>query len=183
MSTMPLWKRCRILANPLRLKMLIVLAGSPRQYVKSVGEQLGLSEDVACKNLQLLASGGFLTAERVGRYLYYSLGGSDALLHAVLGELRRARGDAGFVIRTLTALTHERRVAMIAVLRNEPVDSDVLCRRVRMSGLAAGRHLDKLVRRGWVSMDGDLCRVLFPETPLEQVLLEAVKQSVTLAQV
>lgn len=163
--------------------MLGFLDQQARQYVRAIGEQFGLAEDVASKNLQLLASGGFLTAERVGRYLYYSLSDADELLRPVLVGMRNAKGDVNPVIRTLTALTHERRVAIIAALSKEVLEAEALCSRARMSGLAAGRHLDKLVRRGWVGVRENQCRLHAPKTPLERVLIESAKESVTLAHV
>jgi DNA-binding transcriptional ArsR family regulator len=183
MNTVPLWKQCRILANPVRLNLLACLSRQPRRYVKSLGEELGLAEDVASKNLQLLASGGFLTAERAGRYLYYSLAESNPMGPVVLAELRRQGGDVNPVIRDLTALTHERRVAVVSILSGQTAGVDVLCRQARISGLAAGRHLDKLIRRGWIRMSGDQCELLVPATPLVRELIEAAKKSVTLAQV
>jgi DNA-binding transcriptional ArsR family regulator len=183
MNTMPLWKQCRILANPVRLKVLAHLDQHPHQYVRSIGDQFGMAEDVASKNLQLMASAGFLESERKGRYLFYSLQKPNELLRPVLVEVRKAGENVDPVIQTLTALTHERRVAMVAVLTKGSLDLDVLCRQTRISGMAAARHLDKLVRRGWVSVSDDQCRLLPPGDVLGRALVELAKNSLTLAQV
>ena len=163
--------------------MLGFLDQHARQYVRVIGEQFGLAEDVASKNLQLLASGGFLTAERVGRYLFYSLSDTDELLRSVLVGMRNTRGDVNPLIRTLTALTHERRVAIIAALSKESLETNALCSCARMSGPAAERHLDKLVRRGWVAVHENQCKLNSLKTPLERVLIESATEYVTLAQV
>jgi DNA-binding transcriptional ArsR family regulator len=183
MNAMPLWRQCRILANPVRLKILAYLDQHPRQYVRAVGERFGLSEDVASKNLQLLASAGFLESERKGRYLYYRLPDANELLRLVLIEVRKARMSVDPVIRTLTALTHERRTAMIAALSKDALSLEMLCRQTNISGMAVERHLDKLVRRGWVKITNDQCILLVPCDGLGRVLIESAKNSLTLAQV
>jgi len=163
--------------------MLVCLNHHARQYVQAIGEQLGLKEDVASKNLQLLAVGGFLTSKRVGRYLYYSPVESDELLRSVLAGIRKAKGETDSVMRTLTALTHERRIVMVALLSNEAMEKERLCSSAKISGLAAGRHLDKLVRRGWVNVNEARHSLFVPKTSLEKELVSAVKKSITLAQV
>ena len=182
MDNLPLWKRCRIVANPLRLRLLAHLLESPRQYVKAVAGELELTEDVASKNLQLLASGGFLKCESVSKYLYYTLAESDDLLTALLWELKN-QSALDPIIHMLTALTHERRVLLVALLSKTSMDVNSLCCQMKMSGSAAKRHLDKLARRGWVEVDGDVCTLCFPSNPLGRAMIELVKNDSTLAQV
>ncbi len=184
MEKLPLWKRCRILANPVRLNMLTFLKEQPRQYVKSIAEELGLTEDVASKNLQMLAAGGFLESEAVSKYLYYSLAESDELLQLVLHELKTRKSDVRErVFRTVTALTHERRVSIVAVLKRDgPMDMQTLCIRAGISELACRRHLNKLVRRGWMTTEQKKYVLLQPENRLAAGLMDAVK-TITLAQV
>lgn len=171
------------MANPVRLNMLAQLDQKPRQYVKAIAQTLGLAEDVASKNLQMLASAGFLEYERVGKYLYYSLSVSDELLCPVLTEIRKKRFDVNRIMHMLTALTHERRVAIIKALCRGSVEWDVLRRQTRISRLAADRHLNKLMRRGWVQVEDDLWELLEPDNRLGRALIERVKKSVTPAQV
>lgn len=163
--------------------MLAYLDQHPRQYVKAVGKQFGLTEDVASKNLQMLAAAGFLESERKGRYLYYRLTSKHELVREVLVALRKAKMDIDPVVHTLTALTHERRIAIIAALSEEPLEFDMLCRRTGISGMAAARHVDKLVRRGWVKTTKDQCRLRIPDRGLGRVLIKSVAHSITLAQV
>ena len=74
--------------------MLICLMQHSRLYVQEVAGELGLTEDVASKNLRSLESGGFLQCEAVSKYLYYSLAEPDALLRAVIHELQHHKNDA-----------------------------------------------------------------------------------------
>ena len=184
MQNLPVWKRCRILANPVRLHMLKFLKRQPEQYVKSIAEELGLTEDVASKNLQMLASGGFLESERVSKYLYYNLAESDELLQLVLHELKTRKSNARErVFRTVTALTHERRVSIVATLKRDgPIDMHTLCVRAGISELACRRHLKKLVRRGWIKQEQNRYMLIKPKSQLGVKLLEMVN-TITLAQV
>lgn len=183
MNELPLWKRCRVLANPVRLKLLAQLDQKPRQYVKAIAQKLGLAEDVACRNLQMLASAGFLEHERSGKYLYYSLSVTDELSGAVLAEIRRKGFNVSRVMYMLTALTHERRVSIVKTLCRGCMEQNVLRRLTRISKLAADRHLNKLMRRGWVQVEDDLCELMTPDNRLGLALIELVKKSVTPAQV
>lgn len=151
--------------------------------MKAVAQTLGLAEDVASKNLQMLASAGFLVYERVGKYLYYSLSASDELLHPVLAEIRKKGFDVNRVMFTLTALTHERRIAIVKVLCRGSAERDVLRRQTRISRMAADRHLNKLVRRGWVRVKDDFCELIEPDNRLGRTLVGLVEKSVTPAQV
>ncbi len=176
MNQSPLWKRCRILANPVRLKMLGCLKNQGRLYVQEVAEGLGLQEDVASKNLQLLALGGFLESETVSKYRFYSLSPPDALLEVVLRDLKRKEDLTDRMMKTLTSLTHERRVSLVSILkRNESMDRDDLFFLAQVSVPAGLRHMKKLVRRRWVAMDQKKCRLLTSKTKLASVLLSEVK--------
>ncbi len=176
MSQLPLWKRCRILANPARLTMLDFVKDQERLYVQEVADGLGLQEDVASKNLQLLASGGFLESETVSKYRFYSLPSPDPLLEAVLRGSKGTEDTMGRMIKTLTALTHERRVSLISILkRNESLEKEDLFLLAQVSVLAGRRHIEKLVRRRWVAGDQKKYRLLKPRTKLSSVLLSEVK--------
>ncbi len=176
MNQLPLWKRCRILAKPIRLTMLDCLMGQERLYVQEVADLLGLQEDVASKNLQLLASGGFLESETVSKYRFYSLSPPDVLLEATLRDLKGAGDSMGRIIKTLTALTHERRVSLVSILkRNDSMDREDLFLLAQVSEPAGRRHIKKLVRRRWVAVDQKKCRLLKPRSTLSSVLLDEVR--------
>jgi DNA-binding transcriptional ArsR family regulator len=149
------WKRCRILANPVRLEMLSLLDGRPRMFVQAIGEHLGCSEDAASKHLQLLAEGGFLVAEREGCYLFYSVSRSDPLAAVVLREINADGSDMGSMLKALTAFTHERRIEILAQLAQGAMGFRSLCLATKISREAMKRHLKKLERRGFVEGHDD----------------------------
>ncbi len=119
-------------------------------FVQAIGERLGCSEDAASKHLQLLAEGGFLTAEREGRYLYYSVARSDSLVEVVLREIKTESSDMGSVLKALTAFTHERRIEILEQLALGAMEFRLLCSATKISREAMKRHLRKLERRGFV---------------------------------
>ena len=176
MGQLLLWKRCRILACSVRLDMLVCLADVPRLYVQQIAGELGLSEDVASKHLKLLASGGFLRSDAESKYLYYQLVESNELGTAVLRKMLSEKDSKhSSVLRELTALTHERRVSVVSILKGTPaVRMDDLFFRGQMSEMAGRRHLNKLVSRGWVSVEDRVCRLRSPSNRLAAVLIDAV---------
>ena len=176
MNQLPLWKRCRILANPVRLTMVDCLKNQERLYVQEMADLLGLQEDVASKNLQLLAAGGFFESEPVSKYRFYSLSMPNLLLETVSRGSKGTEASMRRIMKTLTALTHERRVSLVSILkRNDSMEKEDLFLLAQVSAPAGRRHIEKLVRRGWVSVDQKKCRLLKPRTKLSSVLLSEVK--------
>jgi len=180
---MPLWKRCRILANPLRVEMLVCLEKKEPQCVKDIAEEVGVLEDVSSKNLQMLESGGFLQRKRVGKYLLYSLNRTDGLLQAVLGDAVVDNPDFGKILHMLTALTHERRILIVSALAKGQQEFGLLCRQTGISWRAMERQLDKLVRRGFVLMNDGCCRLVEQESLFGNTLIGEAVNAGTPAQV
>ena len=172
MSDYPLWKRCRILANPLRLEILSLVARQERQFVRVIGEQLRCSEDIASKHLQYMATGGFLVSEREGRFLFYSIAGEDFLAENTVTEIRRTGSDIGSVMKCVTAYTHERRISIVKELARSALEGPVLGARTGISAEALNRHLDKLVRRGLVCKKDELWALNWPKEQYARQLLE-----------
>lgn len=171
MTTFPYWKRLRILANPVRLEMLTLVAGHPRQCVKTIGGQMGLPEESASKHLQQLAEGGFLLPEREGRFLYYSPS-RDPLAKSCLDEIKRDGTDIGSMLYSLTAFTHERRILIVRKLAPLPLGAAALGIKTGISKDALSRHLDKLARRDVVQRAEGVWELKKPRNRFARVLLE-----------
>ena len=148
-----------------------------------IAAETGISEDVSSKNLQFLELGGFLKQRREGKYLFYSLNRSDRFLQIVVDEFHAGRLGSDGIMHLLTALTHERRISIVAALENGPQEFGQLCLRTGISRLAMERQIDKLVRRSFVSNHGGQCRLLKPENRMAANLVRMAIESVTLAQV
>ena len=52
-----------------------------------------------------------------------------------------------------TALTHERRVAIVKALNAKPLEIEGICRKTRISWDAMKRQVKKLERRGFVQLE------------------------------
>ncbi|MBM3889971.1 MAG: helix-turn-helix transcriptional regulator, partial [Verrucomicrobia bacterium] len=62
-----LWRTCRVIANPTRLKIFALLAEQPGQTVSGVADRLKLPLSEASESLRALEARGLLTARREGR--------------------------------------------------------------------------------------------------------------------
>ena len=179
MSSLPLWRQCRILAHPLRLEMLDLLSQRSPLCVKEIAEALQIGDEVAGKNLQLMAAAGFLTQRSAGKYLYYTAAHKNGLINGILGhDLTREQ-----VIYTVTALTHERRISIIQALASEPLEFAVVCRKPGISLRAMQRHVEKLERRGLLSVVNGRWSRSTPGSVLGRRLVELALKDGTPAQV
>ncbi len=169
MNSLPLWKRCRILANGLRLEMLAFLGGSSPQCVKAVAKELKISESVASRHLQLLHTAGFVQHEHRGKYLFYLLEKENALLLAALEQVGAGKND--HVLFMATALTHERRVAIVKALKAKPLEFERLCHTTRISREAMKRHVKKLERREFMRLEDGRYVLIIPKDSLGEMLV------------
>lgn len=77
----------KLLANPVRLKVLLVLSRTERMCVGDLAEVLGLSLAATSHQLKMLRERGWLRSEGDGKWVYYSLA-SEGLKDALEGDLR-----------------------------------------------------------------------------------------------
>jgi len=161
--------------------MLDLLNRSSARCVKDMAEELGIAEDVASKNLQLLSAAGFLTQKHAGKYLFYALVQEDVLLVGVLELANLSKKDHAMFMAT--ALTHERRVVIINALGDEPLKFEELCLKTRISWGAMQRQLEKLVRRGFVGFENGKYALTPPECALGKRMVELALMNSTPAQV
>lgn len=169
-----IWRRLRVLANPLRLEMLSLLNSRPDQYVQVIGVQVGCSEDIASKHLQMLGDRGFLIAKRKGRYLFYAVNRDDPLASAVIDAFGEDRSDIGCIMRSMTAFTHERRIAIVQALKGKALGVDALCALTGISKDSLSRHLKKLSSRGMVVRVERLWEISAPANTFAQRLINLV---------
>ena len=181
MNSLPLWKRCRTLANGLRLDMLELLNGNSPRCVKGIAKELEVADNVASKNLQLLSAAGFVTQEHRGKFLFYVLAQEDVLLSTVLEHTKADKNEHAMFMAT--ALTHERRVAIIKALNAKPLEIEGICRKTRISWDAMKRQVKKLERRGFVQLEDGKYALTNPKGRLGKTLIELALKERTPAQV
>lgn len=177
-----------------RLRILARLAGADEVAPTALARELGLSLDLVCSHLARLASAGLIQRRRSGLYCYcvgrspYRDGTLSGQISAwVYGGLRgttpgarapgrSARRQGGtadtlpsasdLIFDAATALAHPRRLQIMRHLAEAgAADVATLTRDLRMSGRAAERHLDKLVRRGFVRSSHREGRVVYHLAP------------------
>ncbi len=155
-----LWRTCRVLANPVRLRVLQHIIQGRESCVSATARACNLPLSSATLALRALQARGLLGVRREGLFVIYFAMADDSVDHAaaVLAALRRAfqRGDLpAEIIRATTAFTHPRRIAIVQALAKASTgaaDLSVLC---GISKPALYRHLDKLGRRSVVVVDPD----------------------------
>ncbi len=77
----------KLLANPARLKILLVLSRTDKMCVGDLAQVLGLSIAATSHQLKILKDREWLDAQNDGKMVYYSLA-SDSLKDALEGDLR-----------------------------------------------------------------------------------------------
>ncbi|MCF7848577.1 MAG: ArsR family transcriptional regulator [Kiritimatiellales bacterium] len=170
-----LWRLCRTLANPVRLEMIGLFFQYNQLCVFETAELLGIGEGAASKHLQLLIAAGLLEFQRKGRYLLCSLATTGRTSHILAGIreiFEEHKEPIGAVIGIATAFTHERRVALVRLLSKGHCNQLQLYEGTGISGRALTRHLNKLVRRGFVGRVGDGFRMVEPTGMLAKELIK-----------
>lgn len=177
-----LWRTCRVLANPVRLRMLAEVFREPGQCVRDLATLCSIPPDMASRYLRMLQARGLLAAERAGRWIHYYPRADPAVHQAspLLKALRHAlvTEEQGLVsmIHILTGFTHERRLVMLGVLSESGMSFADLRAATDISQPALVRHLDKLLRRELVQELGSgEYIVASPKDRLGRVLLELTK--------
>jgi len=77
----------KLLANPVRLKILLSLSEIDRMCVGDISQALGLSIAATSHQLKMLKERGWLGAKGQGKHVYYYLA-NPALKEALEGDLR-----------------------------------------------------------------------------------------------
>lgn len=155
-----LWRTCRVLANPVRLRVLKAVMTTPRAHVTAVQRLCRLPQSSTSHHLRLLQSRGLLLATPVSRYLLYSpktdpaVGNADPVLAAVRAALERDEAPKS-ISRALKGLTHARRIAIVRALRGAPATPEQLVHKCQISLPAVYRHLAKLMTCGLIVASGE----------------------------
>ena len=175
-----LWRTCRVLAHPVRLRVLQYVSDCGEAHVSGTARACQLPLSSAAAALRALQARGVLGVRREGLFVIYGARADDSVEHAaaVLAAVIRAfrRQDSPEeMVRAATAFTHVRRMLIVQALASAPRESAALSVMCGISRPALYRHLDKLARRGVVATDGhDVWRLLVPESRLLRDLLALV---------
>lgn len=170
-----LWHTCRLIANEPRLQLLQFLFSKGELTVMQLASLTGMSPSNASFQLKMLRERGLVVFRREKMEVFYRAEANEAVDFApeVLDALRDCvkQGIAPkTVIRHATAFTHERRIEIFRALHGRSLSAPALRDVTGMSVSASLRHLDKLVRRGYVNRDGRVYRIGRTGNPLGRTL-------------
>ena len=172
-----LWKTCRVIASETRLQMLWYLFAEGELTVTECGQLMGLSLSNTSFQLKMLRECGLVISRREKMEMFCRAEANSAVEFApdVLEALRRCH-ERGVSFKTLirhaTAFTHERRIEILRALRGRSLTALALRDATGMSSSALCRHLDKLMRRGYVRSVDRSCRIGIPANTLGRMLLK-----------
>lgn len=172
-----LWKTCRVIASETRLQMLWYLFAEGELTVTRCGQLTGLSPSNTSFQLKMLRECGLVVSRRKKMEVFCRAEANSAVEFApeVLEALRRCHEQgASFktLIRHATAFTHERRIEIVRALRGRSLSAQGVRDATGMSPSALCRHLDKLMRRGYVKSVDKKCCVGIPANALGRTLLK-----------
>ncbi|MBC8207215.1 MAG: winged helix-turn-helix transcriptional regulator [Kiritimatiellales bacterium] len=172
-----LWKTCRVIASETRLKMLWYLFAEGELTVMECSQFMRLSPSNTSFQLKMLRECGLVISRREKMEVFCRAEANSAVEFApeVLEALRRCH-ELGVSFKTLirhaTAFTHERRIEILRALRGRSLSALALRDATGMSSSAFCRHLDKLIRRGYVRNLDRSCRIGIPANTLGRTLLK-----------
>ena len=150
-----LWRTCRVLSNPVRLRILQAIIRTPGSCVSDVVQFCQLPQSSASHHLRQLQARGLLTARASGPRVIYTpqtdpaVGHADLVFAAIRDALARSETPAA-VGQLLKALTQARRITLVRALHAAPATAEELVSRCSISRPAVYRHLDNLITRAVV---------------------------------
>jgi DNA-binding IclR family transcriptional regulator len=159
------------------------LLATPNQTVSELVRNLNLSVSGASQYLRALNARGLLRAERKGRHVYYRVAPDPRLPEAemLVSGLEQAFAAEVDPVEALfhqvTAFTHPRRIAIVALLQGAPLSLPELQRQSGIPFRALHRHLVKLLQRGVVVNDGNTLALTAPPTLMADMLLRIATES------
>jgi len=172
-----LWRTCRVMACETRLRLLWILFDEGELSVCELAHRAGMGNPQASVQLRALNARGLITFRREKMRVIYCAEANDAVDSApqLLEGLRMSHDhNMKFptVIRQATAFTHQRRIELVRILENEPMDSEQLLQVSGMSYSALSLHLRKLTARGFIKKIDGKYRVFPSANRLGNVLLQ-----------
>ena len=173
-----LWRTCRVLASPNRLRCLKAVLKAPGRTVEDVAAAVGLTEPKTSLALRALQSRGILSSRRRSRWAHYhpepdpAVATAKPFLDAAKHALVDNRMPEQDFRSAMQAYTHPRRIAIVrAVAHADNLQPADLCEMLHVSPEAMGRHLKKLKTLGVVQMTRKGCALEKPGSDLAKALL------------
>ena len=177
-----LWRTCRVLAGPTRLKLFRRIVDRPGQTVTGLAGQLDISIPRASQELRRLQSRGLVQASRRNRNVVYrpvadSLVSSAppllAAMQETFGRFPEDRDDD--ILRAARGLSHARRLVLMRLLQVGALDENTLADLSGITDAALHRHLRILETAGMAERRDGMWQAASPSHPLARALLNLLE--------
>jgi DNA-binding transcriptional ArsR family regulator len=151
-----LWRTCRALANPSRLRLFAALVRKQPQTVSGLAEQVGLSLPLASMFLRTMESRGLLSVRRLRRNVEYQISAAGdepalaELIKALKSAIKHEEKPIALIFHLATGFTHPARVEVYRQLAVASAFEEDLAHAMQLSLPAIRRHVQKLLRRGYL---------------------------------
>src|SRR5687768_10703850 len=122
-----LWRTCRVLANPTRLKIIALLLRRPSLAVSQVAATLRLARPIASTYLRALESRGVLDVNRRGRWTRYQItqkpmkAAAGPLVTALAKRIKKDGNCLDGLYRLATAFASPGRIQVFRELGDKPL--------------------------------------------------------------
>ncbi len=170
---------CRTLANRARLRLLRAIHAQPDITVQALASATALLVPEVSKHLKMLGGFHLIRARPQGRFVHYAPAGPGSASHPFLQDMQslvrdmfgsatsnstlrkvwnftpspEVAAEEELFMKLFTTYTHLRRLMILrCLLQAGPLSTDQLAGRLKMSGPAMHRHLNKLQRRAVVTV-------------------------------
>jgi len=177
-----LWRTCRILAGPTRLRLLRLVVNEPGRTVSGLADAAHISLTRASQELRRLQSRGLLQANRKNCFVIYSpipdplVPTAKPLLAAMRSTFRTDSPETDLhVIDIATAFSHPRRLAIISELLKNSLPFKKLHLAVNIPLPSFKRHLHILMQRGMAQTTRQIWSVTPIKHPLSRCLVHILK--------
>lgn len=177
-----LWRTCRVLAGPTRLRLLRLVLATPDQSVTRLAEEAEIHLSRASQELRRLQSRGLLGVKRQGSFVRYlpepdpQVPSAYPLLLAMKAAFALGGSAQDKEIGLLaTALSHPRRLLIYRELLDGPRTIPMLREKLCISFDALFRHLQILKQGGLVRQKDRIYRTTRNSHPLAQCLAGLLK--------
>lgn len=172
-----LWRTCRVLASPTRIRLLRHLLEHPGLNVSEMARATGIGESAASQELRRLQSRGLLQRQRTGASVSFrpvpdpQVSSAAPLLSALQKVLAAlpAEQDAN-LCRLAMGLGHERRLQIARELAQSPGTFSELRRVTGIPRDSLMRHLRRMEEAHLVGSVQRRYRLEWPRHPLARAL-------------
>lgn len=178
-----LWRTCRMLCGPTRIRLLRGLEENPGRNVSEMAQAVGIGLSAASQDLRRIQSRGLLQTERRQASLIYRFGADPQVPSAtpILKALRTALSGGSPAedarIQTIArGFAHPRRIDLLRSLMNSPKSAFALHKELHLPFRTVNRHLRTLLECGLVRRDNRILHPAPPNHPLAKSLLKLLPQ-------